>query len=43
MRDVLRCPACKIRQGKYRSKKDNYKCAVCGHVYEKEEVKEDEE
>jgi len=43
MEDVLRCPKCGIKQGKYRSKLDNYRCSVCGNIYEIEKKEEDEE
>jgi len=40
MRDELRCPACGIKQGKYRSKTEDYRCAVCGNIYKTGEDKE---
>ena len=38
MEDVLRCPKCHIKQGKYRSGTNDYRCAVCGHIYSEEKV-----
>jgi rubredoxin len=41
MRDVLRCPDCKIKQGKFRSKTNDYRCTACGYIYKAEDIKED--
>ena len=41
MEDNLRCPKCGIKQGKFRSKSNDYRCSVCGNLYKvDEEVKE---
>jgi len=29
----LRCPQCGIKQGKYRSRSNDYRCGVCGNIY----------